>query len=312
GQDPSRVVYMVIPLVISFYLVGTVMQRISDDFIETTSSWMPKPANLTEFNEFKLEPIGTDDGIKEQVIDEYRHFVAQDDELIKLNEHWRNVEKCNKDKAKKGKDKVIRDSRTRRAFSDSGSGPYMQRLLEPVRICQATLMHSFLLSFILFSLAVVIGANQLCRRPRSRLFAFWVWAFALLAWTGLLAPTLHDPKEYNFPVLLVFTMILVPLVATGKKILLGQEKEEIERQRRDKSFRSVYQLLMAAGAVLIFCYWSTFSWAEHRANFVEAALVLGGGPSDATLAATPPSSSAAAVKILQEKLADVEQLTRRG
>lgn len=155
-QEPSRVLYLVLVLVLCFYLVGTVMQRLSDDFVETTSTWMPRPAG-------EFEAFGTDEEIRNDVMDDYRHLLAQDYEQLHRNGHER----------KDDMDKVIRDARTRRAFSRDGSGAYMQRLLEPVRICQATLMHSFLLSFILFSLALVVGAGQLFRqRPRARLLAF--------------------------------------------------------------------------------------------------------------------------------------------
>ena len=272
-QEPSRVLYLVFVLVICFYLVGTVMQRLSDDFVETTSTWMPKPAE-------EYEAFGTDEEVRNEVMEDYRHLLAQDYELLQKA-------RLNMDEAKMGK--VIRDSRTRRAFSREGSGSYMQRLLEPVRICQATLMHSFLLSFILFSLAVVVWADQLFRqRPRARLLAFWGWAIALLGWTFCLAPKLHDPDEYNYPVLSIFMLILVFLIPVGEKILLRQEGEPA-RQWRDRRFTPVYQLLLAAVAALVFCYWSTFSWFENRENFTEAALALGGEASDAS-PDVPPSS----------------------
>jgi len=292
-KGSSHISYMVVLLVICFFLIGTVMQRISDEFVETTSRWMPKPSTLT-YKQITYKQIGTDRDIKEEIMRNYRHFLAKDDELLKFNESWCEV------RSKKAMDKVIRDSRTRRAFGgkDSASYSYMNRLLELVRICQALLMHSFLLSFILFSLAVVIWINKLDwfrSRPQARSFAFRGWIIALFAWTFGLAPKLHDLEEYNYPVMLVFLVIIAPLFVIGKKILSEERKREENGQQRDKRFRGVYQLVTAALVVLIFCYWSTFSWAEHRANYEEAALVLGGESSAATPVVTSPASCTVAV-----------------
>lgn len=99
----------------------------------------------------------------------------------------------------------------------------------------------------------------------------------MLGWTFGLAPKLHNRDEYNYPILSIFILILVFLIPVGEKILLGPQADPV---RHDRRLTPVYQLLLAAVAALVFCYWSRFSWVENRENFTEAALVLGASDTD--------------------------------
>ena len=103
GPKSVSFLYLIIPIIIVLYPVGTIMHRVSDDFIETTSRWMPKPAKAKycipydpyDFCDENLEnsvlpicgykPFCHDGHIKKKVMERYHHLLEEDYKLVKSN-----------------------------------------------------------------------------------------------------------------------------------------------------------------------------------------------------------------------------------
>jgi hypothetical protein len=153
--------------------------------------------------------------------------------------------------------KILRDTRTRRAFGRETSGAYLNRLLELVRICQAAAMNLFLLFFVLFWLSLFIMLRTLPAKG-IRAAAFIVSLAVLACWTFWPAPFFHARGEFNFPVFTVFFLVDSWLFVIGWKIW---------RQERPQGFRGARETLISAFVSLALCYFATFSWAEHRENY---------------------------------------------
>jgi hypothetical protein len=268
-HDKKAPVPLAIMFVLFSYPLGVVMQRVSDDFIETTSLWMPKPlewparpyASFSHVLAFEYKAIGRDQDIKKDVFVKYCHLLGEDMREVKYADAKNGKEETKKQK-------IIRDTRTRRAFGRENSSAYLNRLLELVRICQASSMHLFLLCYVLTCLSglLIVKAVQ---NPVIKSAVALLCVVAVVSW-NLSVPYFHDEAEFNVAAFLIFLFVNYWLVVIGCRM------EETKPIRVAPGWPAARQTLVAAFLVFILCYFATFSWKEHRENYEEAVLILGG------------------------------------
>lgn len=203
------------------------------------------------------DPVKRDGDIKDEIQRKYLHLLGSD-----LEQATNNLEL---QQSMHKEAKVIRDLRTRRAFGSQESADYMNRLLELVRMCQAAAMHLFLLFYILLSLALFLIVKA--RRPKAGVLAILI--LMLVGW-NLRVPFFHDEGEFNFPVFVVFLLANTCLFVIARRIWWGPATSLAN------ACLTARGLLVAASIALVLCYFATFSWGEHRENYEESALILGG------------------------------------
>lgn len=204
------------------------------------------------------EPFGRDGDIKQDVWERYKRLLTADIQRF-----------CESSEASKKEQKVVRDTRTRRAFGREGSAAYMNRLLELVRVCQAAAMHLFLLFFVLLWLSLFLILSDIKRK-------LWRWGLAIVlltlmsCWTFFLVPSFHDSSELNLPVFIVFLLVDGWLLVVAWRFWRESPSRGIWN-----GLRAAQGMLISAFVALALCYFATFSWSEHRENYEETVLILG-------------------------------------
>ena len=267
-------------LLILGYPLGVAMQRATDDFVELGSVWMPKSSEFKsspkrEFDtqpksyatklwaylkNIPLDPIGRDEEIRRKTIEDFRYKLQSEAEAVLRTPAGGAIDP---EEALK----VARKAHTRRAFANE-SGTYLRELFELVRICQATLAHVGLLAIAYFLFFVVVFSAQMSGRGTRRIQRCVTPAitFAVVSLLLLGGPLLHDPDEFNYPVLVLLLAVALP-------ILVFPFKHKLTRKQTDLA--ALAQLAIGFSIALLIWYLATFAWSEHRENYFESAIVLG-------------------------------------
>ena len=255
----KRVIATVALLLILGYPLGVAMQRATDDFIELGSFWMPKSS---EFNNdrFPWESIGRDESIRSKSMRTFRYKLQREAEMVRRGSASGSI-------TPKDALNIARKANTRRAFTNGAyeSALYMHKLLELVRICQATLAHVGLLAisylifiFVYICIPVLLASN-------GNILIQRVVTFLGVVAVLIIGPRAHDMGEFAYP---VFALLL----AVAAPILVFLFKYKLTRAH---ACPALMQLGSGFSTALIISYLATFSWSEHRENYFEAAIVLG-------------------------------------
>ncbi len=208
----SRAAILALSILLIFGYPLGVVQRASDDFVELGSAWMPKASELTSTVpglgvDIRWEAIGSDNEIRDESMRDFRYLLQGEMDSIQAVRY--------PDLPDKKIMTVARKVHTRRAFANwggNGSGTYMRELLELVRVCQATLTHVGLLAIGYLLFAVVLGCKLIPFPCPWGGAARGVINVTAIAWVLSYAPRIHDPKEYDYPVLALLLAVAGPVL----------------------------------------------------------------------------------------------------